>query len=180
MACIPLRSSAVRVHDSQADRKMDVTRERISREGVRYKLKKHTHTQKKKNTKWLPTFRRGEKSKPPRCQGWTLFKNTLKLEVYADMSLSIQWTADSYSKRHCTSMICVVAREPDVILPSYEKCMPMHIDVIRPRGRQIAVAASTEVTYLTQRGHSNRLSFYTLPFCQLVVCSLSVDKVFVT
>ena len=31
MACIPLRSSAVRVHDSQAYRKMEVTRERISR-----------------------------------------------------------------------------------------------------------------------------------------------------
>ena len=31
MACILLWSSAVRVHDSQADRKMDVTRERISR-----------------------------------------------------------------------------------------------------------------------------------------------------
>ena len=31
MACILLRSSAVRVHDSQAYRKMDVTRERISR-----------------------------------------------------------------------------------------------------------------------------------------------------
>ena len=30
MACIPLWSSAVRVHDSQAYRKMDVTRERIS------------------------------------------------------------------------------------------------------------------------------------------------------
>ena len=31
MACILLWSSAVRVHDSQAYRKMDVTRERISR-----------------------------------------------------------------------------------------------------------------------------------------------------
>ena len=31
MACILLWSSAVRVHDSQAHRKMDVTRERISR-----------------------------------------------------------------------------------------------------------------------------------------------------
>ena len=31
MACILLRSSAVRVHDSQACRKMDVTGERISR-----------------------------------------------------------------------------------------------------------------------------------------------------
>ena len=31
MACIVLWSSAVRVHDSQAYRKMDVTRERISR-----------------------------------------------------------------------------------------------------------------------------------------------------
>ena len=31
MACILLRSSAVWVHDSQAYRKMDVTRERISR-----------------------------------------------------------------------------------------------------------------------------------------------------
>ena len=31
MACILLWSSAVRVHDSQANRKMDVTRERISR-----------------------------------------------------------------------------------------------------------------------------------------------------
>ena len=31
MACIPLWSSAVRVHDSQAYRKMDVTRQRISR-----------------------------------------------------------------------------------------------------------------------------------------------------
>ena len=31
MACVLLRSSAVRVHDSQAYRKMDVTRERISR-----------------------------------------------------------------------------------------------------------------------------------------------------
>ena len=31
MACILLCSSAVRVHDSQAYRKMDVTRERISR-----------------------------------------------------------------------------------------------------------------------------------------------------
>ena len=31
MACILLKSSAVRVHDSQAYRKMDVTRERISR-----------------------------------------------------------------------------------------------------------------------------------------------------
>ena len=31
MACILLRSSAVRIHDSQAYRKMDVTRERISR-----------------------------------------------------------------------------------------------------------------------------------------------------
>ena len=31
MACILLRSSAVRVHDSQACRKMDVTRKRISR-----------------------------------------------------------------------------------------------------------------------------------------------------
>ena len=30
MACILLRSSAVRVHDSQTNRKMDVTRERIS------------------------------------------------------------------------------------------------------------------------------------------------------
>ena len=29
MACIPLLSSAVRVHDSQAYRKMDVTRERL-------------------------------------------------------------------------------------------------------------------------------------------------------
>ena len=34
MACILLWSSAVRVHDSQAYRKMDVTRERISR--IRY------------------------------------------------------------------------------------------------------------------------------------------------
>ena len=31
MACVLLCSSAVRVHDSQAYRKMDVTRERISR-----------------------------------------------------------------------------------------------------------------------------------------------------
>ena len=31
MACILLWSSAVRVHDSQAYRKMDVTRQRISR-----------------------------------------------------------------------------------------------------------------------------------------------------
>ena len=31
MACILLWNSAVRVHDSQAYRKMDVTRERISR-----------------------------------------------------------------------------------------------------------------------------------------------------
>ena len=31
MACILLWSSAVRVHDSQAYREMDVTRERISR-----------------------------------------------------------------------------------------------------------------------------------------------------
>ena len=31
MACILLWSSAARVHDSQANRKMDVTRERISR-----------------------------------------------------------------------------------------------------------------------------------------------------
>ena len=31
MACILLWSSAVRVHDSQAYRKLDVTRERISR-----------------------------------------------------------------------------------------------------------------------------------------------------
>ena len=31
MACILLWSSAVRVHDAQADRKMDVTRERIRR-----------------------------------------------------------------------------------------------------------------------------------------------------
>ena len=31
MACILFGSSAVRVHDSQAYRKMDVTRERISR-----------------------------------------------------------------------------------------------------------------------------------------------------
>ena len=31
MVCILLWSSAVRVHDSQAYRKMDVTRERISR-----------------------------------------------------------------------------------------------------------------------------------------------------
>ena len=31
MACILLWSSAVKVHDSQAERKMDVTRERISR-----------------------------------------------------------------------------------------------------------------------------------------------------
>ena len=31
MACILLWSSAVRVHDSQAYRKMDVTKERISR-----------------------------------------------------------------------------------------------------------------------------------------------------
>ena len=31
LACTLLRSSAVRVHDSQAYRKMDVTRERISR-----------------------------------------------------------------------------------------------------------------------------------------------------
>ena len=31
MACILLWSSAVRVHDSQAYRKMDLTRERISR-----------------------------------------------------------------------------------------------------------------------------------------------------
>ena len=31
MACILLRSSAVRVHDSEAYRKMDVTRERITR-----------------------------------------------------------------------------------------------------------------------------------------------------
>ena len=31
MACILLWSSAVRVHDSQAYRKMDVTRKRISR-----------------------------------------------------------------------------------------------------------------------------------------------------
>ena len=31
MACILLRSSAVKVHDSQAYRKMDVTREHISR-----------------------------------------------------------------------------------------------------------------------------------------------------
>ena len=32
MACILLWSSAEKVHDSQAYRKMDVTRERISRE----------------------------------------------------------------------------------------------------------------------------------------------------
>ena len=31
MACILLRSFSVKVHDSQAYRKMDVTRERISR-----------------------------------------------------------------------------------------------------------------------------------------------------
>ena len=31
MACIPLWSSAVRVYDSQAYRKMDITRERMSR-----------------------------------------------------------------------------------------------------------------------------------------------------
>ena len=31
MACIPLWRFAVRVHDSQVNRKMDVTRERISR-----------------------------------------------------------------------------------------------------------------------------------------------------
>ena len=31
MACILLSSSAVRVHDSQAHRKVDVTRERVSR-----------------------------------------------------------------------------------------------------------------------------------------------------
>ena len=31
MACILLRSSAVRIHDSQAYRKMDVTREHINR-----------------------------------------------------------------------------------------------------------------------------------------------------
>ena len=39
MACILLWSSAVRVHDSQAYRKMDVTRERISRIKVRLRLR---------------------------------------------------------------------------------------------------------------------------------------------
>ena len=39
MACILLWSSAVRVHDSQAYRKMDVTRERISRKTIGHQSK---------------------------------------------------------------------------------------------------------------------------------------------
>ena len=50
MACILLWSSAVRVHDSQAYRKMSVTRERISRilelkAAVRHKCRNINHRQ---------------------------------------------------------------------------------------------------------------------------------------